>query len=105
MTAKSSFYWALLRPGYPPGGVGLYELGTGKCLYYTDAKVYGDGDWFYDMSNGKPALYISQRQIYWADGKLAGVGQLPEPDVQDNSASGYDEEWLGNKRKLDDNAT
>ena len=61
------FYVAPLGLGAPKGAMGLYEHGTGRCLYYSDG-----GQWFFEMGTGKPAFYLSDGALYYPDGTPLG---------------------------------
>ena len=58
-----NYYMAPLGPGE-----GVYEYGTGRCLWYSDG-----GQWFYVMGTSEPAFYIVEGVAYQPDGTLANL--------------------------------
>ena len=57
------FYFAPLG-GSIKNAFGLYEHGTGRCVYYSDG-----GQWFFEMGTGKPSFYVSEGVLYDPVGK------------------------------------
>ena len=56
----TNFYFSPLKPGSPDAGMGAYELGTGKLLFYSDG-----GKWFYAAGTGRAAFYVDGAGVHW----------------------------------------
>lgn len=54
------WYFSPLVPGIPERGMGAYEMGTGKLLYYSDG-----GQWFYEARSGRAAFYMDAGGLRW----------------------------------------
>ena len=57
-------YFAPLKAGKPQEGMGLYEHGTGRCVYYSDG-----GEWFFESGTGTPTFYVADGCLHRANGE------------------------------------
>ena len=64
MAAK--LYFAALKPGTPTAGLGAFELGSGRCCFYSDG-----GPCFFEMQSGTAAFVIEAGFLAWMVEQLA----------------------------------